>query len=195
MSAPVWAVVPAAGLSRRMGGPNKLLMPWGEGTIVGSVVATLVQCGLEVVVVTGRDAAAVAAAVGPVRTVHNAAFEQGLGGSIATGVAACGHADGYLVALGDMPGLRADVVRSLIETLRIGPPDAIVAPVYDGEPDRPGHPILFGPAYRRELEELHGDEGGKAVLRAHQSHLRLLGVEGILQDVDRPEDLPSERWP
>ena len=64
----VSAVVPAAGLSSRMEGRNKLLLPWEGGTVVGAVVSGLLSCALDVVVVTGRDAELVAEAVSPART-------------------------------------------------------------------------------------------------------------------------------
>lgn len=184
----VRAIVTAAGLSTRFGGPNKLLQPWDGSTVVGSVVNTLLGCGLEVVVVTGRDAEAVAEAVSPCRCVFNLEFQEGLGRSIACGVASSAAADGYLVVLGDMPGLRREVVEALIS--RLDSTDSIVAPVYSDEPDRPGHPVLFGNAYRGQLEALAGDAGARSIMQTHRDHLVLIPVEGGLPDVDLPEDIP-----
>jgi molybdenum cofactor cytidylyltransferase len=181
---PVSAIVPAAGLSTRYGGPNKLLQPWKDSTIVGSVVSTLLACGLRVTVVTGRDAELVSRCVSPAQTVFNPDFASGLGSSIATGVREAPAGNGLLIALGDMPELSADTVRILIERYTTG--DLILAPVYESEPDRPGHPVLFGADYRSELENLTGDQGARDVLRAHKENLVLLPLMGGLLDIDTP---------
>ena len=180
----VSVVVPAAGLSRRFGGPNKLLQPWGKGTVVGAVVGALLSCGLPVIVVTGRDADLVAEAVTPAKAVYNERFAEGLGTSIACGVDACPDCDGFLVALGDMPELRPDVVQALLSSFNDAA--AILAPVYEAEPDRPGHPVLFGSAYREELSCLEGDEGARSVMVANKDRIKLIPVIGGLDDIDEP---------
>lgn len=180
----VSAIVPAAGLSTRIGGPNKMLLPYGGLTVVGTVARTLLSCDLDVVVVTGRDASLVSEAVEPVRTVFNERYREGLGTSIACGVAACPPDHGYLIALGDMPELSPEVVRLLVAQAE---PQAILAPVYAQEPDRPGHPVLFGSSYREALLALHGDEGARSIVQANRAHLRLVKVAGNLPDIDSLE--------
>jgi molybdenum cofactor cytidylyltransferase len=180
----VTAIVPAAGLSRRFGGPNKLLQPWGQTTIVGAVVSTLAAFGLPVIVVTGRDPELVAATCPGATTVFNDRFEEGLGTSIACGARVVPDGHAILVALGDMPGLRADVLRTLLEADREG--SSIFAPVYESEPERPGHPVLFGSGYREALAGLNGDDGARSIIQANRSHLRLFPVSGVLADIDEP---------
>ncbi|HTQ11366.1 MAG TPA: nucleotidyltransferase family protein [Fimbriimonadaceae bacterium] len=190
------AIVPAAGLSRRFGGPNKLLQPFGGTTVVGAVIGRLAEAGLPVVVVTGRDAELVAQAVtrvevpGHTTCVLNPDWETGgLGSSIAVGVGAAPQADGYLIALGDMPGLRVEAIRSLIECFEQGSSDSIVAPTYAEDPAQPGHPVHFGSAHRDALAALSGDEGARSILRANPDKLIRLPLAGRLEDIDRPEDL------
>lgn len=187
----VSAIVMAAGNSSRMGGPNKLLLPWGQGTIIGSTVKSLGLCLEDIVVVTGRDADLVGCAVAPFRTVFNEEFSQGLGTSIAAGVAACPHAEGFLIVLGDMPGLAPSVVLALLQTFATAALDAIIAPVYESEPNRTGHPVLFGADHRGALLTLTGDEGARAVIKAHPQKLALINVPGSLGDIDQPGDLPN----
>lgn len=181
---PVTAIVPAAGLSRRFGGPNKLLQPWGDTTIVGAVIRTLLSCNLPVVVVTGRDADEVAEYCGGASIAHNPRYEEGLGLSIAVGAYRVPEGHGVLITLGDMPDLRPEVVRTIVGNLQ--KPTDILAPVYLDEPDRPGHPVLFGTSYREVLTSLRGDEGAKAVMQENRSHLKLIQVEGNLTDIDTP---------
>lgn len=182
----VSAVVPAAGLSTRFGGPNKLLQPWNGTTVVGAVVRTLRENGLEVVVVTGRDADQVSDAVQPARTVFNPRFESGLGTSIAHGVANA-PLGGYLIALGDMAGILPDVVRTLVEEYERGDSDSIIVPVYANEADRIGHPVLFGSDYRRALMALDGDQGARSIIDAARQKLVRISVPGSLPDFDTPE--------
>ena len=184
----VSAVVPAAGLSSRMEGPNKLLLPWEGGTVVGAVASCLLSCGLDVVVVTGRDAELVAEAVSPARTVFNPDFAEGLGRSISVGVGACAEAEGWMIALGDMPGLDLGVVKLLLSRFASAGSDAIVAPVYSAEPERHGHPVIFGAAYRDELLALSDDSGARPIVARHLDLLVSVVVEGSLGDIDTPGD-------
>ena len=189
----VSAVVPAAGLSRRFGGPNKLLRPFGETAGVGTVVRTLLGCGLEVVVVTGRDSDEVARAAAPARCVFNAEFELGLGSSIAAGVRATPEGSAVLVALGDMPDLRTDVVRAILEAYEEADAGAIVAPLYSEEPDRHGHPVLFSPAHRPALAALRDDSGARSVVEANRKKLVLVPAQGGLAGIDSPSGV-SHPW-
>ncbi len=185
----VSAIVMAAGNSSRMGGSNKLLLPWGQGTIIGSTVKSLGLCLEDIVVVTGRDADLVGSAVAPFRTVFNEEFSQGLGTSIAAGVAACPHAEGFLIVLGDMPGLAPSVVLALLQTFETVALDAIIAPVYESEPNRPGHPVLFGADHLEALINLTGDQGARSIIKSNPEKVVLIKLPGSLGDIDQPADL------
>jgi len=178
--------------------------------VIGTTVSTLLDACLSVVVVTGRDAALVEREIvsafhhhfstllgdddeKPAETISiafNPEWETaGLGRSIAVGVSAAPEADGYLIALGDMPGIRQDVIGALLEALESEGDETIVLPVYEDEPDRPGHPVFFGRAYRAALESLTGDEGARSILRANRESVRRVAVTGGLEDIDLPEDV------
>ncbi len=73
------AVVLAAGLSSRMGRP-KMTLPWGETTVIGKVVSTLAEAGVEgIVVVTGGAREAVEAAVAALAPKLFPGRERGIG--------------------------------------------------------------------------------------------------------------------
>ncbi|MBV6458858.1 MAG: Molybdenum cofactor cytidylyltransferase [Fimbriimonadaceae bacterium] len=195
----VKAIVPAAGLSTRYGAANKLLADWHGKPIVRWTVEALVSCDLEVMVVSGHQSDLIVAAVSPgageaeagdwgarVKVAHNPDFAKGLGASIAWGVRAAGTADGYLIALGDMPGIRPEVIEKMLGAFETAPPDSILAPVYSAEPDRLGHPILFGAAHRTRLLGLAGDEGARSIIGDHLSRVMPIPVEGVLADIDEP---------
>lgn len=183
------AIVPAAGGSSRFGSHNKLLEAWDGLPMVVRVVRTLESSGLPTLTVVGYEGARVGSALAPSPTVFNEAWRDGLGTSIACGVRAAGDADGFLVALGDMPELRPEVVRALVAKFAACPDDAILAVAYAGAPNRPGHPVVFGCAYRNELERLDGDEGARRILAARGDRLELVPASGSLPDIDFRKDL------
>src|ERR1700761_3262483 len=87
------AVVLAAGLSRRMGAANKLLLPVGGQPLVRRVVSTIASLPFaEIVVVTGHqvDQVVIALAGLPVRVVHNTRYEEGQMTTVRAGLAALG---------------------------------------------------------------------------------------------------------
>ncbi|HZU90931.1 MAG TPA: molybdopterin-binding/glycosyltransferase family 2 protein, partial [Stellaceae bacterium] len=108
----------AAGQSRRMGGPNKLLSPVGGVPMVAHVARRLLASRARpVVAVLGKDAEAVDAALGklPVERVHNPDFAQGLSSSLKRGIAALPEdVDGVVVCLGDMPLVAGRHIERLI---------------------------------------------------------------------------------
>jgi molybdenum cofactor cytidylyltransferase len=101
-------------------------------------------------------------------------------------VSAAPEADGWLIALADMPNVPTAVIAALSAELQAGAP--LVAPTYQGQR---GHPVGFSRAFYPELSALSGDRGARHLLDQHAAQLRLIAVEepGILRDIDTPEDL------
>jgi molybdenum cofactor cytidylyltransferase len=112
--------------------------------------------------------------------------ELGMGASLACGVSATPEADGWLIALADMPYVPTAVIAALNAELQAGAP--LVAPTYQGQR---GHPVGFSHAFYSELSALSGDRGARHLLDQHAEQLRLIAVveTGILRDIDTPEDL------
>jgi molybdenum cofactor cytidylyltransferase len=113
---------------------------------------------------------------------------RGMGSSLACGVRALPAARAWLIALGDMPAVPAQMVADLAQYLRAN--GGIVAPSHKG---RRGHPVGFSRTFFAELSQLDGDAGARRVIAAHEDQLALLPCAdaGILCDIDRPEDLAS----
>ena len=112
--------------------------------------------------------------------------ERGMGASLAHGLAQARGADGWIVALADMPRIAPGTIRAVIEALQQGA--LIAAPVHKGER---GHPVGFGAALRDELLALDGDLGARAVVDRHSDSVKLIECDdpGILFDVDRKSDI------
>src|SRR5689334_4657089 len=185
------AVVLAAGRSRRMGDQNKLLLPWhdGEPLVRHVAAAALAVRPLEVVVVVRPDLFALAGALAglPVRLVGNPAWEEGMGTSLAAGIAGLGpEVQGALVLLGDSPGVDPAILAALVAAQQTtGQPIAI--PFYG---DEPGPPTLFGRAIFPELRGLRGDTGGRLIVRHYPEHVARVPFPPAARppDIDTPED-------
>lgn len=185
----------AAGRGSRFGG-DKLLVPLPvpaagvrAGTPVGIASATrLAQALAEVIVVLRPDSHGLAAGmltVG-VATVECANADEGMGATLACGVSATRDADGWVVALADMPWIRPVTIASVAAVLSAGA--EIVAPVYRG---KRGHPVGFARRHRDVLIALKGDAGARELVAASRETLTLIEVDdpGVLRDVDVPRDL------
>ena len=188
------ALVLAAGGSRRMGRP-KMLLPLPGGTVLATVVSRLLAAPVDrIVVIVGHEAAAVRAGAGlpddaRVMVLDNPDWNEGLSSSLRRGLLACPEADALVVALGDQPGVDAEVVRRLVEAWRQGA--RLAVPVQgrsgDGSASRAGHPVLFDRSLRGELLALTGDVGAREVLHRHWDEAARIDAPG-LPDLDTEED-------
>jgi molybdenum cofactor cytidylyltransferase len=189
----IWAVILAAGESRRMG-TQKLLLPFGETTVVGAVVGTALASRVDrVLAVLGADKDAVRLKLEPfsIDFAINENFAQGMLSSVQAGFRALPpDAKAAVVMLGDQPFLPARVVDAVVETYRrCG--KGIVVPAFQG---RRGHPGLVDLKYRDEVLALDPADGLRRLMHAHPEDIFEAEVEdaNILRDMDVPEDYASE---
>jgi molybdenum cofactor cytidylyltransferase len=111
---------------------------------------------------------------------------EGMGASLACAVRAAAGAEGFLVALADMPFIRASSIAAVREALAAGAP--LAAPYFRA---RRGHPVGIAGRYRAELEYLQGDEGARQLLAARAAEIVKVpvGDPGVIRDIDSPGDL------
>jgi len=111
---------------------------------------------------------------------------EGMGASLACAARAAGPADGYLVALGDMPFVRPSSIAAVRDALVAGA--ALAAPFWRM---RRGHPVGLSGSFYTELLAARGDEGAKALLAANKGRLVKIpvGDPGVIRDIDTPADL------
>ena len=85
-----------------------------------------------------------------------------------------------------MPFLRRTTIAAVRDALAGGAP--LVAPYFRA---RRGHPVGLAARFFQDLLALHGDEGAKRLLAAHEKQMVKIpvGDPGALRDIDRPEDL------
>lgn len=185
MSAAPAAILLAAGQGRRFGA-DKLLHPLADGTPMAVAAARRLQSVVAhsiAVVADARGELARQLAAEGLHIVSNPRAAEGMGTSIACGVAAAPAAGGWLIALGDMPWVPEAVIHAVAAALAAGADRA--APVCRG---RRGHPVGFGVRHGPALQRLSGDAGARGLLAANEDTLVLIetGAEGILHDIDTP---------
>lgn len=182
------ALLLAAGAGRRFGA-DKLLATLPDGTPVAVAAArNLLAAGCEVHAVVRAAEAGIAPALARLGAVlvPCADAHRGMGHSLACGVRASVDADGWLIALADMPFVQPASIAAVVDALAAGA--GIAAPTVGG---RRGHPVGFAADFREALLRSCGDRGARGLLRAHADRIVDLAVadRGVLRDVDRPEDL------
>ncbi len=192
-------LVLAAGRSTRMG-QNKLLCTWRGAPLVAHAVDAALGAGLRpVCVVTGHEQAAVAGALQGREVIlkHNPDFEQGMASSLAAGLRALDALGafaptytGVVVMLGDMPRVRSEHVRRLLEAFEHGGRDVICVPEHAG---RRGNPVLWPARDVPALCALRGDVGGRNLLEAARERVLRVAMpdDGVLIDVDSPQMLAA----
>lgn len=178
------AVVLAAGKSTRMG-CQKMLLPWGDTTVIGKVLRTLQNAGIEDIVIAAN--AEVAGAILDLQfpIVLNAGGDMLM--SIQLGLGALKpSAQAALVCLGDQPQVEEGSARSVCEAFQYGKSNLVV-PSYRM---RRGHPWLVARALWGEILALREGQSMRGFLNAHAREIEYVALDapGILQDLDTPED-------
>ena len=183
------AIILAAGQSKRMGQP-KMLLPWGDKTVLGNVIVTFREAGLQdILVVTGGDRERVDALVGgSARTVYNSEFSRGeMLRSVQVGMAEfTPETEAMLIALGDQPQVQAESVRAVIEGYRESKA-TIVIPSFQM---RRGHPWLIDKKHWIEIQQMKSPRTLRDFINTHANEIYYVSVgdNSILQDLDTPED-------
>ncbi|HGM5995813.1 NTP transferase domain-containing protein [Serratia sp. CY74008] len=187
-------VITAAGRGERFiqagGQGNKLNAGFADAagerrSLFEHTLCQALASGLPVQVVTRPDNLPVLAACAANQVPATLLASAGLGDSIAAGVAATPHWQGWLIHLADMPFVGADVFRQVADALRQHP---IVRPSYA---QQPGHPVGFSARLRKPLCQLRGDNGARELLQGAAVHLLPLEHPGVVRDIDLPSQLPA----
>ena len=182
----------AAGFSRRFGPQNKLLQRLANGERMAVVAARHLLSALpqSVAVVRASEAELVAElqALGmsvAVCSNQQQVMADSLKLGLDTALKVFPQLTGVVIALADMPYIQPQTIQQVANALVQHP---LAQPVMAG---KPGHPVGFSRALVPALQQVEGDQGARAVLRAHQASLWQIPCEdtGIFQDIDTPADL------
>ncbi len=182
------AIVLAAGLSTRMRGVNKLLLPFKGKTVIVTVVEHLINaCIEEIIVVTGNDAKQVKNLLKhlDVNVIYNEDFKKGMTCSIKKGVLSV-TGNSYMICLGDMPFINNkeySQIRTFFEKKRHLNDACICIPTYK---NKKGNPVVFSSYYKSEILQHTNIEGCKGIIAGNQQNVYKLEMKAanILKDID-----------
>jgi len=193
MASMIPAIVLAGGRSSRMGRAKALLPFEGDDTFLSRIVRTLLEAGVDdVIVVVGHEAEAIASGFAlsglPARFVVNRDYDRGQLSSLLAGLNAIDRpgVTAVLVTLVDVPLVSASTVRAVMDSYRRSRAP-IVRPTSG---DRHGHPLLIDRSVFGALRAAEPSTGAKPVVRAHASAAGDIAIddEGAFTDIDTEED-------
>lgn len=192
-----YAIVPAAGESRRMGKP-KLLLPWKQGRIIDAVLESWLASQVDQVIVTVRAdnrSLQKQCLVHDVEVVVPEHPPIDMKRSVLYGVDYLRRryqptdADCLLLAPADMPELSASLIDVLLAAQDPEDP-RLLAPEVDG---RRGHPLLIPWQLAGEIGRLEEDQGINALCAQLPMALIQTDEAGALVDIDTPEEYQQQR--
>lgn len=191
------ALILAAGQSKRMGQP-KMLLPWGESTVLQTVITAFRTAGVtEIAVVTGALHDSITALVGD--TAHTVFNPEYVSGEMLSSMQ-CGlrhllteavEAEGVFMGLGDQPQVQARSVEAVCAAFRQSGANLVV-PSFQ---KRRGHPWLVARPLWEVLLALAPSQTPRDFLNAHADQIQYVDVDTptILADLDTPEDYLKSR--
>ena len=188
------AIILAAGESKRMGQP-KMLLKWGETTVIETVIATFQAAGIQnVLVIAGGAKEQIERAIGDsARTIFNADYARGeMLSSLQAGLEAMKpEAEAVLVALGDQPQVEERSVRLVMNEYQ-RTSASIVVPSYQMHR---GHPWLVARKHWSAILKMHRPDTPRDFLNQHIQEIRYVNIDSstILLDLDTPEDYLKSR--
>jgi len=194
-SQPHWAaVILAAGRSSRMGMQHKLLEDLHGKSVIRHVADHVRASGFSsVLMVTGYRADEVSAAAGPIETCFNPDYASGMASSLKCGLAALpDRCEGAVIILGDMPFIRPEHFKAILEAITAAPSAKALVPVVKGEW---AHPVAIRRSLFAPIMAVQGDKGARAVLKAHAEDVLCWpsNDHALLCDLDTPEALEQAR--
>jgi molybdenum cofactor cytidylyltransferase len=184
----LYAVVLAAGPSRRFGSVKQLVRVAGRPLLHTAVTRAAEVTGNALLVVLGSSAVELAPLLkhSPGSVIVNHEWREGLASSIRAAIARLpAPCTGAMLVLADQAAVTADDLKRLAGTWR-KQPQSIAAALYSGTI---GAPAIFPRTTFRELTELRGDAGARALLRRNADRVVRVPMPSAAIDLDTPEDL------
>ncbi len=183
-----FAVVLAAGRSRRFGANKQLQVLNGQPLVRHAAALARAVCGKNTLLIVGHEwRRVVAAADQQCQFVAiNEDYGDGIGTSIAVAAKSLAHtADCMLILLADQPLISEGHLNALLSAWS-GDDQEIVATAFAGTQ---GPPVLMPRAAFSELAMLEGDTGARKLLENPDFQLTTVWFDPAAIDIDSPDDL------
>lgn len=174
-------IIPAAGLSSRMG-QWKMMLPWQNGTIIDASIKNALTFCSRIILVIGYRAAELSARYQQhpaISIVYNADYQQGLFSSISAGAMAV-NSDYCFITHGDMPCLNSNIFQQIWHQRGA----YALIPRYQ---KTPGHPVLLPyHCLNMAVKQTHCRSMQQALQKGQWQYLDL-DQSAITADIDTPE--------
>ncbi len=181
----ITAVILAAGTSSRMAAGNKLLLDYGERSVIEQVLLNTADSNVDdVLVVTGFESDRLqdklkSSLTDRIRLVHNADYQRGRAASVKCALSAIdAKVDAALFMVGDKPGVPTALINRTLERFRREHPSILHVRTPSGR----GHPIIFDRSLFGELLTLEGDRVGDELIARHRD--RVCELEDSVDQID-----------
>lgn len=188
------AVILAAGEAKRMG-TLKQLLPWGESTILETVITNVSSCHYiddEIRVIVGAESERIISVLSKwnkeeLKVIKNPDYKTGMLSSVWRGLEALPQKTEYVVfVLGDQPLIPTRIFNRVIEKYLDLKPEIIV-PIYQGQR---GHPIVINKKLLPEVYKLTGPGGLRSLIQKQPEKVYFYEIDDkrITIDLDYYEE-------
>ena len=186
------SILLAAGLSKRMGGENKLTKKiQGIPLIKHSVKNILASSINELIIVLGYQKEIIEKLIDKhekVKFIFNKDFESGMSSSIKIGINHLSdNSEAFFICLADMPMVNSNIYDLLIKSRNR---KDILVPTYKGQQ---GNPILFNKSMKEKIMSINGDAGAKKILELNKDKILNLEIndQGVAKGFNTQIDFDS----
>ena len=186
------SILLAAGLSKRMGGENKLTKKiQGIPLIKHSVKNILASSINELIIVLGYQKEIIEKLIDKnkkIKFVFNKDFESGMASSIKVGINHLSdNSESFFICLADMPMVSSNIYDFLIKSKN---QKDILVPTYKGQQ---GNPILFNKSMKEKIMSIDGDVGAKKILELNKDKILNLEIndQGVAKGFNTQIDFDS----
>ncbi len=193
MGANIWAIILAAGESKRMGFP-KMLLPFHDKPMLETVIMNVTGSDVYntiVILGSGKEALEELTRKYKVTNCYNDNYKEGMLSSVQCGFRNVPtDSDAVLVFQGDQPLICTSTINKVINAYRSSD-KGIIIPVYRR---KRGHPILIDKRYRNEIEKLDARKGLRSLTYIYPEDILEVETDdpGILRDFDTYKDYKEE---
>lgn len=189
----IWAIILAAGESKRMGSP-KMLLPFGGSTMLENVISNVRASFVnKIMVVLGSDKEQVAALIEGSSVKHcvNDNYKNSMLSSVKCGIRNLPrNLSAVLIFQGDQPLITTQTINKVIKAYQTSGKEIII-PVFEG---KRGHPLMVGKKLREEIETMESDQGLRALSARYPEEVFEIETDdpGILKDFDTYDEYLKE---
>ena len=189
----IWAIILAAGESKRMGSP-KMLLPFSGGTMLERVISNVRASAVnKILVVVGSDKDKVLTLVERSSVNHclNEYYTDGMLSSVKCGFRSLPqNFSAVLIFQGDQPLISPITINHVIKARQTSGKEILI-PIFKG---KRGHPLMVGKKFRKEIETMESDQGLRTLSARHPEEVFEVETDdpGILKDFDTYDEYLKE---